>query len=255
MYNPRKITRIFNRTEIKYMLTTREAALLQKACLSNLKPDERCNPKTGYPISSVYFDSPEYRCYTERLNEVASRRKLRIRYYPQKDGFRDDSFVLVEIKQRNNHLTQKRRVALPCRDAMSLCVDRQLIECDLEDESVVNEVISFIWQYDLKPVSLIRYQRQAWGGTDMDEGLRVTFDSELEYQVAHSQLFKNSTYIALFPTDAVIMEIKYNQRIPSWLSDLVTAMDLHPRQISKYCQSIDQSKLILQSLLPFTVSG
>jgi hypothetical protein len=250
MYNPNKITRIFNRTEIKFMVSTREAALLEKACRSNLVLDDRCGAKSGYPISSVYFDSPEYRCYMERLNEVASRRKLRIRYYPERDGFKDDSYVLVEIKQRNNHLTQKRRVALPCREAMSLCVDRQLIECDPEDEAVVNEVISFIWQYDLKPVSLIHYQRQAWGGSDLDNGLRVTFDSGLGYQVAHTQFFHSTSFTPLFPEDIVIMEIKYNQRIPSWLADLVIAVDLHPCQISKYCQSIDQSKLILQSMFP-----
>ena len=255
MYSPSKITRIFNRTEIKFMISAREAVLFQKACSSNLDMDERCNAKSGYPISSVYFDSPEYRCYMERLNEIASRRKLRIRYYPEKDGFRDDSYVLVEIKQRNNHLTQKRRVALPCRDALALCIDRQLIECDPNDEAVVNEVISFIWQYDLKPVSLIRYQRQAWGGSDLDNGLRVTFDSALEYQVAHTQLFHRSSFSPLYPNGIVIMEIKYNQRIPSWLSDLVTAIDLHPRQISKYCQSIDQSKLILQSMMPIKVNG
>src|SRR3546814_1312404 len=46
---------------------------------------------------------------------------FRSRHYGTADDLTPESDVFVEIKQRVNRVTQKRRVSLPYRDALALC--------------------------------------------------------------------------------------------------------------------------------------
>jgi hypothetical protein len=42
--------------------------------------------------------------------------------------------------------------------------------------------------------------------------------------------------------DLVVMEIKVNERIPYWLTEVVAANNLRMVRISKYCRSIELSR-------------
>lgn len=72
------------------------------------------SPVGGYGVWSLYYDSPpELRFYWEKIEGLKFRRKLRIRHYGDPVGVTDDSPpVCVEIKQRVNRVTQKRRITL-----------------------------------------------------------------------------------------------------------------------------------------------
>ena len=43
----------------------------------------------------------------------------------------------------------------------------------------------------------------------------------------------------MFPPDQVVMEIKVNERIPYWLTELVAVHNLTLVRVSKYCRSIE----------------
>jgi hypothetical protein len=45
----------------------------------------------------------------------------------------------------------------------------------------------------------------------------------------------------MFNPDEVIMEIKVNERIPYWVTEMVASNNLRMVRISKYCRSFDQS--------------
>lgn len=241
MNNLSHIIRSFNRFELKYMLSLSQADALQKALRPYLLIDENGDASGRYRLTSLYYDSPDLRCYHEKVDGILHRRKLRIRYYGELPLFADDEQVMVEIKQRFNRVTQKRRAVLPLRTALNLCNDRQMPDCLPEDAPFIEEAISFIWQYNLQPTSTIRYHRQAWVGTEYDIGLRVTFDTQLEYQTQNLRLPVRGSLLPLFPPDMVVMEIKVNERIPYWLTELVASQNLQLARISKYCQSIDVS--------------
>ena len=247
MSNLSHAIRRFNRFELKYLLSLQQAELFKNALRAYLVADEHGNGDGRYPLTSLYYDSPDYRCYWEKVDGVKFRRKLRIRAYGDDQALTQDTPVFVEIKQRVNRVTQKRRAVLPYAAALQLCNERQLPEHDPDDKAVVDEIYAFLWQYNLRPASIVRYERAALIGTDFDLGLRVTFDIQLSCQFNPLRLHEPPAGMAMLPPDQVVMEIKANERVPYWLTELVAAHNLKMVRMSKYCCSIEMAKPFLST--------
>jgi SPX domain protein involved in polyphosphate accumulation len=242
MSNLSQTIRKFNRFELKYVVTLEAAEKFKQALCAYLTPDSHGNSSGAYPLSSLYYDSADYRFYWEKVDGIKFRRKLRIRYYPNSTPLTADTPVFVEIKQRIDRVTQKRRVLLPYGEALRLCNERQAPPHEAQDAPVVDEILHMLWMYDLRPVSLIHYARQAFVGSDYDVGLRVTFDRDLRYSTDLHELGGESHCLMLFPPEWTVVEIKVNERIPYWLTELVAMHDLKLMRVSKYCRSIELAR-------------
>jgi hypothetical protein len=247
MNNLSHVIRRFNRFELKYLLTLQQAERFKTALQAYLVADEHGNGNGRYPLSSLYYDSPDLRCYREKVDGLKFRRKLRIRLYG--DSLTGETPVFVEIKQRLDRVTQKRRIILTYADALRLCNDRQPpANCAPDDSPVLDEIHAFLWQYNLHATSIVRYERQALIGTDYDIGLRVTFDTSLTAQAHPLRLEQPPSGLPMLPAHITVMEIKVNERIPYWLTELVAAHNLQLVRISKYCQSIEAANLAKHNL-------
>jgi hypothetical protein len=213
--------RKFNRFELKYLLPIEAADLFRQELGAYLKPDGYGDDEGSYAVSSLYYDSPAYRFYWEKMEGLKFRRKLRIRHYETQAELTPDTAVFVEIKQRLDRVTQKRRVLLPYGDALRLCNERVMPEHRPQDRMVIEEIHSMVWQYNLRPISLVSYLRQAYVGADYDVGLRVTFDTNLRYRSRDLQLHSKQIGRFMASPGIVVMEIKVNERIPYWLTELI----------------------------------
>ena len=69
--------RRFNRFELKYVITLQQAARFKAALRPYLLPDDHGDG--AYTLSSLYYDSPDLRCYWEKVDGVRFRRKRRTR--------------------------------------------------------------------------------------------------------------------------------------------------------------------------------
>lgn len=234
--------RKFNRFELKYLLTLKQAEQFKLALNAYLVPDEHCHSNGRYALASLYFDSPGLHCYHEKEFGVRYRRKLRIRRYENGDVLTEETPVFLEIKQRIDRVTQKRRAVLPYMAALQLCHDRRMPDCLPEDQAVIEEIYVFLWQYNLRPISIVRYDRQALVGTKYDIGLRVTFDTNLSFQVHPLHLHETLSSVPMLTPDLVVMEIKVNERIPLWLSELIAVHNFKMERVSKYCRSIEAAQ-------------
>lgn len=242
MSNLSHTIRRFNRFELKYLVTLKEAEIFKKALRAYLLKDEHGNGDGRYSLASLYYDSPDFRCYWEKVDGIQLRRKLRIRRYESGPTLTAETPVFVEIKQRLDRVTQKRRVIIPYREALLLCNQRQYPEnVTPQDEAVMDEIYAYIWQYNLRPVSIVRYDRQAFIGSEYDLGPRVTFDTSLSYQVHQLALHEEASSLPMLPADRVVMEIKVNERIPYWLTEMIAAHNLTMIRVSKYCRSIEKA--------------
>jgi len=239
MTNLSSVIRKFNRFELKYLITLQQAELFKSALRTYLVPDEHGNNNGRYALASLYYDSPDLHCYWEKEDGLKFRRKLRIRRYETDEVLTDETPVFLEIKQRIDRVTQKRRAILPYGEALRLCNDRQIPSNGLGDKALLDEIYVFLWQYDLRPASLVRYDRQAFMGTEYDIGLRVTFDTSLSFQARQLHLHEQHYGLPMLPANSVVMEIKVNERIPYWLTDLIAAHNLQRIGVSKYCRSIE----------------
>lgn len=231
--------RKFDRFELKYLVPVRAAERFRQSLLAYLLPDDHGDSAGSYPLSSLYYDGPDFRFYWEKVDGCRFRRKLRIRYYESGGPLTADCPVFVEIKQRVNKVTQKRRVVLPYGDALKLCDERTVPHHAPRDAAVIDEIAGLLWQYNLRPASIVRYARQALVGTEYDIGLRVTFDNDLSYRAGHLQLHEPDGGLPMFPPGWTVIEIKVNERIPYWLTELVAVHNLNMVRVSKYCRSIE----------------
>ena len=230
--------RTFNRFELKYLLSLQQAERVKTDLQRYVVSDEHGRSSGRYALSSLYYDSPGLRCYRENEDGLKFRRKLRLRHYETGAVFTDESPVFLEIKQRYDRVTQKRRTVLPYHAALRLCNDRQIPDHGPDDRALIEEVYVFLWQCNLRPASIVRYDRQAFVGTEYDRGLRVTFDTSLSFQAQELHLHQAPSDLPMLPANRVVMEIKVNERIPFWLTEMIATHNLRRIGFSKYCRSI-----------------
>lgn len=230
--------RSFNRYEIKYLVPSGEIPRLRAEITARMDADSH-GAAGGYGVWSTYYDTRDLRFYWEKIEGLKFRRKLRIRHYGDRTNVGDGTEVHVEIKQRVNRVTQKRRVALPYRLARELCDGRRMIEHDLSQRAFLEEVLELISTLDLRPVAMTGYQREAFVGRDADVGLRVTVDHRVRGRDRDFDFASEAENRLIVPARLSVVEFKADERVPYWLTDLAAHMNMSVVRVSKYCQSVE----------------
>jgi hypothetical protein len=86
----------------------------------------------------------------------------------------------------------------------------------------------------------VLYRRSAWFG-NYDAELRITLDSRLQYDARALDIREPfETGKSVLSPQFSVLEIKYNDRVPLWLTRLVTYHQLPIVRYSKYCAAIDR---------------
>ena len=107
---------------------------------------------------------------------------------------------------------------------------------------VYNEVSALSRLMHLRPVIFIRYQRKAFWAKG-DERLRITFDSDISYDVVNHDCLSPLTNTQLMlEGDQIAMEIKANGRIPFWVLELIKECGCRMVRFSKYCLGVQRSQ-------------
>lgn len=236
----------FNRYEIKYLLDEFKVPALRAEFAERMGSDPY-SPHGGYPVTSLYYDTPDLRFYWEKIEGLRFRRKLRMRLYGEPAACTDDTSVQIEIKQRVNRVTQKRRIALPYGVARQWLDERQQIPCDAVQRPFVEEVTTLIGNLDLRPIVTTGYLREAFVGREADLGLRVTIDHKVHGRDRDFHFASGAQNRYIIPPKLAIVEIKANERVPYWVTDLTARMDMSVVRISKYCQSVESFGLAPRS--------
>lgn len=231
--------RTFNRFELKYIVTTRDVDRLRGEIAAYMVRDPYATDDGRYTLTSLYYDTPGRDCFWAKLDGLRFRRKLRIRHYEQQAALTATMPVFVEIKQRVDRVTQKRRAVLAYADAVALCDDWIIPDHEARDEAVVHEAYSLVVRHNLEPACITTYQREPWMGGEYDPGLRLTIDYDLRYRTHDLGLDSKNRGRHMFPMHHAVLEIKANDRVPYWLTHLVARNNLNLTRMSKYVSSLD----------------
>jgi SPX domain protein involved in polyphosphate accumulation len=240
--------RRFNRFELKYVADRRLVEAFRQELPARLERDPH-GVDGFYPIWSTYYDTPDLRFYWEKIDGEKFRRKLRIRHYGTPDELTGDTPVFAEIKQRVNRVTQKRRVRLPYAEALALCAGNPPEAVDPQDAAVLEEIETMVRQNMLRPTTVVGYVREAFFGRDEDSGLRVTIDSRIRGRDRDLDLrwLGEGENRYIIPPHLSVVEMKVNERVPYWLTELVARHNISLIRVSKYCQSIERFGLAPRS--------
>jgi SPX domain protein involved in polyphosphate accumulation len=230
--------RRFNRFELKYLADRRLIEGFRAELPAKLDRDPH-GVDGFYPVWSTYYDTRGLHFYWEKIDGEKFRRKLRIRHYGTPDDLDDQAPVWVEIKQRVNRVTQKRRVRLPYRQARQLTAGRAPAVFEPGDEAVIEEIQVLAAQNHLVPTTVVGYVREAYLGRDEDSGLRVTIDSRIRGRDRDLDLGQRAENRFIVPPHLSVVEVKVNERVPYWLTELIARHNVNLIRVSKYVQSVE----------------
>ena len=222
----------FNRFELKYVVTSAQVEALKQDLDTQMLPDHNASLDGSYNVTSLYYDTADFAFMRAKREGIKFRRKLRIRRY----GDDEDAAVFVEIKQRINRTTQKRRMSLPLAEAYTLCSGQLEYSGQDEADAVVADEVTFLARaLALQPTCVVGYRRNAFVGGRYEPGLRVTFDHSLWTAPASSGLSSTGERHVVAAPSLMIMEVKANNAVPLWLANMLARHRCELRRYSKYC--------------------
>jgi len=233
----------FERFEFKYWLSSSQLERFRAGSAAFLKCDDHA--EGGQQNTSLYLDSPRLDLARLHMEKAPDRLKLRIRVYGQPP--KEPAFV--ELKRKAKAVTLKQRAVVPIEALTSLLrgeIPTNLKLSSAEQQRTLTHFLYLMEVYRAEPQLLIAARRQAFASKDPSEGLRLTLDHDICYQPARGpSLFGSasawinlcgvSTYSA---TATTLMEIKFRQRAPAWLGDLIQQCDLRRTRFSKYIAAV-----------------
>lgn len=219
------------RQEKKFLLDHVCAARLQARLRNVLKEDEH-NGADGYRIRSLYFDTVGDRDYVEKLFGTNPRRKVRLRIYDP-----DADFALLECKQKDGENQVKRSLACNRDEARRLIAGDMRWMLDRE-EPFAQEMYAFISMNGYRPKAVIDYHRSAFVG--QENRTRITFDTNIRSTETNMDIFDKNlcTHPVLDPFN-VILEVKYNGFLMSYVKDQINSVEKRPISVSKYALGRD----------------
>lgn len=215
---------VFKRYELKYLLTEDQKKKLLEEMEPYMEPD--CYGRTT--ISSIYFDTEDYRLIRRSIEKPAYKEKLRVRSYGKAEA---DSTVFVELKKKYDHVVYKRRIPLPEKEAMEWVTGKKHCSADTQ---ISEEVDYFLTYYrNLRPSALLSYEREAFCSKDGSD-FRVTFDDTILYREEDLSLEAEVYGEPILPDGMVLMELKCPGAIPLWMAHVLSREKIYRTSFSKY---------------------
>ncbi len=172
---------------------------------------------------------------------MKTRRKLRVRTY---NTHQTDSIAFVEIKRKFGRVGYKDRLMLPLEKvdhAMNGVKPEVALgnNPSFSDRSVLGKIRYLLNMKRLHPVVLVTYEREAFIG-QRDPTARVTFDCNIRSLLnpTMKQLFDEESLVQ-FEDHQFVLELKFNEAMPTWMAFLIRKLNLSSESYSKYCTGID----------------
>ena len=234
------------RFELKYHITEGQAQGIRDFALAYLVPDEFNHPElnNSYPVNSLYVDSPTLKLCDATLKGRKNRFKLRIRFYDEEP----ESPVFFEIKQRKNDIIMKQRAMVYRESVAPLLAGRAASHKDLFKPDDAKSLYALRRFCELKEElradgqAFVCYLREAYVSVHSND-VRLTFDRELVARPYFHSIKMPPDEFALRPkVPTVILELKFTDRFPNWMNELVSVFNLHRGSMPKYVECVSSLK-------------
>ncbi len=220
---------VMKRYELKYILTAEQTAFFRERLKGHMEAD-----KYGLTsIASLYYDTPNYRLIRTSVEKPEFKEKIRLRSY----GIATDSSpVFLELKRKAYGIVYKRRV----ESTIPLVEKFFAGEGDICAGGQINREITYFRDYyeTLVPACLIIYDRTAYFQPDGD--LRLTIDNNPRYRAEELNLTTSMEGTSLLPDGWTILEVKVQEAMPLWLSEILDTGRIRKASFSKYGEAYRQ---------------
>lgn len=214
------------REEKKYLISLPEALQISHR-LAQVMHEDPHNGIGGYPVRSLYFDTIDDRDFREKSAGVELRRKLRLRCYsPAAD------FAMLEMKQKQGANQLKRSLRMPREEAM-LLLHGDYTPLLGHSEAFAAECYAMMHSHCYRPKAIVEYNRKAF--IAKENKIRITFDSRIAATESCFDLFSPRLNMnPVLDPYCVVLEVKYNGFLLSYLRELINNVDRSELSVSKY---------------------
>ncbi len=214
---------VMKRYEMKYILSKEQTEYLVEALSGHMEVDQ-------YGLSSIaslYYDTPNYRLIRESLDKPEFKEKIRLRSYGIHKAGKP---LYLELKRKAYGIVYKRRIETNQNDVNEF-FDNKI---DIKSSTQIGREISYFRNYydNLKPACLIIYDRVAY--FEPNGSLRLTIDYNPRYRLDDLNLSTSMDGELLLPEGSTILEIKVQEAMPLWLSNILTNGRIYKSSFSKY---------------------
>ena len=218
------------RHEDKYLIDPLQTEILKERAGAVLQRDIHTGANGTYRIRSLYFDDRCNKCYLETENGSDPRAKFRIRIYND-----DPGMIRLEKKIKTRGLTRKLSAVLTREECGELMAGRSP-ELSGEEDPAKKELLTELAAAELRPAVIIGYERLPF--TYAPFNIRFTIDTKLWYSEATESFLEE---IPHFKTPARmeaalsgIMELKWDDYLPSFITEYLALETLQLSRFSKY---------------------
>lgn len=217
------------RHEKKYTLSWHEFQIINNKLQHILKRDANC-PKEGYEVKSLYFDNPYDFALTQKVDGDDLRHKFRIRVYNN-----DFSYLKLEKKSKSNVMTHKSSAFLTKEESLNITNGNYDFLLDKEDD-FYQQFFYKLSHQGYKPKVIVKYNRIAY--TYPVSNVRITFDSMIKKSEQVDKFYNTDNgYMAVYHPKEVIMEIKFDHSLPTFIRQMIQSPHVMSSAASKYVAS------------------
>lgn len=223
------------RHELKFLINKNSAEILKQRLRLVMNVDDNSYNDDGtYLIRSLYFDDDKSTAYYEKLDGILFRKKFRIRIYNYQTNV-----IKLECKHKDDNYTMKRSASIDLETCQKL-INNKLDEIETNNKLVL-ELIQEMKYKRLRPSIIVDYRRLAF--TYPVSEVRITFDSQVSSGYNNYDIFnKNANTIATIPDEELILEVKFNEIIPSHIAEILSSVPTVRQAFSKFaiCRSMKE---------------
>ena len=221
---------VFNRKEIKYLLSNDDKEALLSIIDQHMDSDPFNKDGQTYSICNLYLDTINDELIVRSLEKPTFKEKIRLRSYGQA-GLNDT--VYLESKKKFNSLVNKRRTPVILKDAYAYFKDGKKPENSNLNEQVFKEIDYIMKFYNLQPKVFISYDRLAFFEKNNSD-FRLTIDKNIQTRRTDLGLDLPAGGTQLLPPGTWLMEAKAFKAFPLWFVQFLSSRKIFNTSFSKY---------------------
>ena len=217
------------REEKKYNISLESARMLFQK-MQIVMDGDPYNGLNKYLVRSLYFDTMNDDDFFEKEIGNEYRKKIRLRIYDH-----NATKAKLEIKEKCGVNQRKRSLSVNREDALKLIEGDYSVLLEYK-EALAEELYYMMVTEGYRPKCVVQYLRQAFAANE--NNIRITYDTELTSNEGYFNIFDEN--LCLYPIaekDEVILEVKYNNFLLSYIKDLLECVDKTETSNSKYCRA------------------
>lgn len=214
------------RREIKHEITNLDCYLLRNKLKHYMDVDPHAKDDGKYFIRSVYFDNFDNKVLNQKKEGFYDRDKFRVRLYDL-----NMEFLNLEKKSKRNNLTFKQKCHMTAEEYEQIRAGH-IDWMEKDTRSLIRDLYYQMILFQLKPVTVVDYEREVF--IYRYGNVRVTFDSSIKTSLRNNDVLNPNLAMVETNPDIVILEVKYDEFLPTVIKQLLQIGHRRMGTYSKY---------------------